>query len=257
MGYSGPIRNRCQFSFKFNSSTPIIQSMKTVVVIPAYDAAGSLPDLLAKIRCEIENIVVIDDGSSDKTAVTAVDSGATVIRHSRNRGKGAALRTGFAYAVENGFDSVITIDSDGQHDPADIPRFGQAFIESHADMIIGSRVGDRGLMPWPRRFSNWSTSRFLSLILRRPIEDCQCGYRLISIKLLKSIALESDKFELESEMIIRAIRGGFNVEFIPIRGVYVKNAPSHMRPLADTLRWCSMVLKMLTIIALQRLGFRG
>lgn len=219
--------------------------MKTLVIVPACNSAESLPSLLPRIRSHADDIVVIDDGSSDKTADIASELGADVIRHDNNLGKGAALKTGFAYALENGFDTVITIDSDSQHDPADIPRFIRAFNQSGADMIIGSRKHHKNGMPWPRRFSNWSTSRFLSFILTKEIEDSQCGYRLISGKLLKSVGLISNRFELESEIIIKAVRAGFEIEFLPIKVDYYKARKSHMRPCADTIRWCRAVLKLI------------
>lgn len=219
--------------------------MKTIVIVPACNSAESLRGLLPRIRSYLDDIVVVDDGSSDKTANTASELGAHVIKHDNNLGKGAALKTGFAYVLENGFDTVITIDSDSQHDPDDIPRFIQAYNQSGADMIIGSRKHEKNGMPWGRRFSNWSTSRFLSFILTKEIEDSQCGYRLISGKLLKSISLVSNRFELESEIIIKAVRSGFGIEFLPIKVDYFKARKSHMRPFADTIRWCRAVLKLI------------
>ncbi|MEE9552913.1 MAG: glycosyltransferase family 2 protein [candidate division Zixibacteria bacterium] len=219
--------------------------MKALVIIPAYNSGENLPELLPRIRSHIDDIVVIDDGSSDNTAAIANKLGAVVIIHKHNRGKGAALKTGFVYALKNAYDTVITIDSDCQHNPDDIPRFIQARKETEADMIIGSRRNDIGKMPWPRQFSNWSTSRFLSLLLKNDIEDSQCGYRLISRKLLESIKLEYDRFELESEIIIKAIRAGFKIGFILIDARYDKSGVSHMRPFADTIRWCRAVLKSL------------
>ena len=190
-------------------------------------------------------MLVIDDGSSDPTAAIAADHGAIVIKHSRKKGKGAAIKTGFAFALDNGFEAVITIDSDGQHNPDDFPRFIEAFRESGADIVIGSRKHDKGRMPWPRRFSNWSTSRFLSMILKTEIEDSQCGYRLISRRLLESIDLEYDNFEMETEIIIKAIRAGFKIGFLPIKADYDGNRQSHIRPFADTIRWCRAVLKLI------------
>lgn len=219
--------------------------MKTLVIVPAFNSADTLPDLLPRIRSYADDFVVVDDGSSDNTADIASELGVDVIKHNNNLGKGAAIKTGFAYALENGFDTVITIDSDCQHDPGDIPRFIQAYSQSGADMIIGSRKQGKYGMPWPRRFSNWSTSRFLSMILKRNIEDSQCGYRLISGKLLKSISLISNRFELESEIIIKAVRAGFKIGFLPIKVDYRGNLLSHMRPFADTIRWCRAVLKLI------------
>jgi len=217
--------------------------MKVLVVIPAFNAANSLPGLLSAVKNQIQDVIVIDDGSIDNTSIIAGNSGASVVRHESNRGKGAALRTGFAHAIENAYDAVITIDADMQHNPDDIPRFIEAFRKSGADLIIGSRVRDKGQMPWDRRFSNWITSRFLSALLKRKIEDSQCGYRLISRRLLESLSFESDRFELESEIIIKATRAGLAIDFVPIRCPYEKTRRSNIRRLTDTFRWCRMVIR--------------
>lgn len=219
--------------------------MKILAVIPALNSSEFLTSLLPKVGEKVDCILVIDDGSSDNTADVAAELKASVIRHEINRGKGAALKTGFAYAIENDFDVVITIDSDNQHDPEYISAFIERYTSSNPDLIIGSRIKNKGDMPWPRRFSNWSTSRFLSFILKTNIEDAQCGYRLISRKLIESIILESDRFELESEIIIKAARAGFKIEFVPIAGYYDIAIPSAMRLFVDTWRWCRLVMKSL------------
>ena len=218
--------------------------METIVVIPAYDSAEALSLLLPAVKAHLPDIVVVDDGSADETSPVSSREGVKVIRHEANRGKGAALKTGFSYALANGYDLIITLDSDGQHDPKYIPSFLQAYNESGADLIIGSRIGNKGDMPWDRRFSNRVTSRILTLILRKSIEDSQCGYRLISRRLLESISLESEKFELETEMIIKAVRAGFDIDFLPLVVKYEKSFPTHISRFADTLRWCRKVLEL-------------
>ena len=217
--------------------------MKILAVIPAFNAANSLPGLLHRIKSRIADILVVDDGSVDQTSSVALQTGVNVLRHKINKGKGAALKTGFASALVSSFDAVITIDADGQHDPDDIPRFIQAHADSCADVIIGSRRENKGGMPWPRRISNWSTSRILSSILNTEIEDSQCGYRLISRAVLESVKLDSDKFDLESEIIIKAVRAGFKIRFLHVKSNYDTASGSHIRPLIDTIRWCRMMLK--------------
>jgi glycosyltransferase involved in cell wall biosynthesis len=216
--------------------------MKPLAIIPAYNSESYLTKLLPEVQGYISDILVVDDGSADATSATAESLGATVLRHPTNRGKGAALKTGFAYALENNIDMVLTLDSDGQHNPQYIPAFLQAFEKTGIDLIIGSRILDKVDMPWQRRFSNWTTSHLLSLLLKVKIDDLQCGYRLYSRQLLERLQLESDHFELETEIVIKAIRVGIMPHFIPIKVEYGYGFPTQMSPITDTLRWCRRVL---------------
>ena len=217
--------------------------MKVIAVIPALNSAIYLARLLPEVKKHVADILVIDDGSTDETKSAAELCGATVIRHKVNRGKGAALKTGFEYALQNDFDIIITLDADCQHDPQYIPNFIEAYQNSGADLIVGSRVKDKADMPRERRFSNWATSHILSFLLKYKVEDSQCGYRLHTRKLLESLKLESDRYELETEMIIKAIQSGFTVRFIPVRVEYGYGYPSHISHVKDTLRWCRRVLE--------------
>ncbi len=172
-------------------------------------------------------------------------NGALVISHNSNKGKGAALRTGLEYALQKEFEYVITIDTDGQHNPKFIPDFIAAFQNSGADLIIGSRRKNKMDMPWDRRCSNWMTSGILSLLLRRKIDDSQCGYRLLSRKLLESIKIESERFEVETEIIIKADQNGFDIKFIPIEVNYGVKFPTNIKRIEDTFRWCRRVLELI------------
>lgn len=218
--------------------------MKTIVVIPAYQAAPFVGDVINRTLSFAQDILVVDDGSTDGTCEAAEKAGARVECHLTNRGKGAALKTGFKYALKNGFDQVITFDADGQHDPAQIPSFFNRFERTGADLIIGSRAGNRGGMPWQRRCSNYLTSHVLSYLLKEKIEDLQSGYRLISTFLLKSIILVCDHYELETEMVIKAIQRGFKVEYVPMRVRYDRKIPTSVRGWIDTFRWLHMVMEM-------------
>jgi glycosyltransferase involved in cell wall biosynthesis len=215
--------------------------MNIIAIFPAFNAASTLPELLAKVKEFIPDILVVDDGSDDKTADAANMAGVNIIRLERNFGKGVALKRGFAYMIQNGFDLALTLDSDGQHDPKYIPDFLGAQKRTGADLIIGSRISSRADMPLDRRFSNWTTSHLISFLLNTHIEDVQCGYRLYSKKLIERIELVSDKFELETEIIIKAVKAGFKPEFIPIEVVYGTEFPTHINRFKDTLRWCRRV----------------
>lgn len=219
--------------------------MKPIIILPSYNTALYLPRILPEIKAHIPNVFVVDDGSTDQTSMVAQEQGATVICHPHNRGKGAALKTGFAHALKEGFDPILTMDSDGQHKPIYIPDFLEAYAQTGADLIIGSRKNDKADMPWERRFSNWATSSILSFLLDRRIEDSQCGFRLHSRRLLESLRLESDKYEIETEIIIKAVKAKFNVKFIPVKVEYGFGFPTHINRVADTLRWCRKVLDLI------------
>ncbi len=188
------------------------------------------------------DVLVIDDGSTDGTACAARNAGAAVVAHPENLGKGAALKTGFRYALEHGYDAVITMDGDGQHDPASIPSFIDTFETTGADMVVGSRMDDVGDMPGLRVWTNRTTSRVVSCLARTHIPDSQSGYRMIGARLLRSIAgdLVTDRYDMESEILIRAGRRGFRIESTPIRSIYTDEV-SHINPVVDTLRFLGLV----------------
>jgi glycosyltransferase involved in cell wall biosynthesis len=173
-------------------------------------------------------VVVIDDGSTDDSAERAAAAGATVIRQVPNAGKGAALRAGFRHALDKGAAAVITLDADGQHDPAEIPAFLAAFARSRPELVIGRR--DFGEMPPVRRLSNVLGGVALSAALGRDVPDNQSGYRLVGRVLMRSM-LDSDEsgFEFEVEMIARCLALGLPLEWVPIRTIYA-DEPSHIEP---------------------------
>ena len=198
-----------------------------VALVPAYQEG---PRIGAVVRGTVPTlpVVVIDDGSSDETADNAAAAGATVIRQVPNAGKGAALRAGFRYALDAGCEAVVTLDADGQHDPAEIGAFLEKWAASRPGLVIGRR--DFAAMPPVRRISNTLGGLLLSLAIGRWVPDNQSGYRLISRPLMNSL-LESteDGFEFEIEMVARSIALGLPIAWVPIRTIY-GGRPSHIRP---------------------------
>lgn len=210
---------------------------RVIVIIPAFNAERTIGNVVAAAREQIEPVVVIDDGSVDRTGDVARDAGAHVLRHPENRGKGAALKTGFAYALENGYDAVISLDADGQHLPREIPKFLACRAESSADLIIGGRAHLFGQMLPRRRMANRFSAWSIAKASKTGITDSQSGFRLYSAKLLRSIKLHTDGFDMESEVIVRAGCGGFKVTTTPIELGFVDGvSTSHYKPLMDTLR---------------------
>lgn len=209
----------------------------SVAIIPAWNESHRLGAVVRAARRHLP-VLVVDDGSMDETAVVAEAEGAEVLRHVRNLGKGAALRSGFAWVLERDYDAAVTLDADGQHDPEEIPRFLEAG-GTGADLVIGQR--DFSRMPFPRGESNTFGSWILSLALRHPIPDNQCGFRWHRRRLLEALDLTSRGFELEVEVIIQAVCGGFRVEWVRVRTIYDTGKVSYFNPIGDSLRFLGMV----------------
>jgi len=211
--------------------------MKTLVVIPALDAEQTVGGLVRRSIEQVRDVLVVDDGSSDRTGDEAAMSGAIVLRHEVNRGKGAAIKTAFEYAILHEFDAVITLDADGQHLPEDIPKLLHALSATGADLLIGSRRHLFGEMVPRRRMANKFSSWAISVGSGARVDDSQSGYRLYSARLMKSLPLRSSGFDMESEVIVRAARNHLKIAMVPIELGFVDGLQtSHYRPIRDTLR---------------------
>ena len=209
--------------------------MRLCAIIPALNAERTVAKVVAETRQHIEPVLVVDDGSRDATGEVARAAGATVLRHEVNRGKGAALKTGFAWALENGCDGVITLDADGQHLPSEIPKFIAA--QDQGDLIIGGRSHLFNQMLPRRRMANRFSAWCIAKCSGARVTDSQSGFRLYSASLLRAIKLRTDGFDMESEVIVRAGRRGFRIVTIPIELGFVDGiSTSHYKPLKDTLR---------------------
>lgn len=214
---------------------------RVCVLIPAFNAADSLGPLIERARPLGHEMLVIDDGSTDDTARVAERAGATVLRHASNQGKGAALRTGFAEALRRGHELIITLDADGQHDPADIPRFVQAALDDpQAALLIGNRMHEAHRMPFVRRCTNRIMSWWLSRAAGTTVPDTQCGFRLMRRDFLTRCRLASGRFEIESEMVLEAARLHAPIRAVPVRSIYGEER-SHIRPCRDTWRFFRML----------------
>jgi glycosyltransferase involved in cell wall biosynthesis len=198
-----------------------------IALIPAYEEG---PRVAAVVEAASRHlpVVVVDDGSTDDTASAAEAAGAIVLRQHPNAGKGAALRAGFRQALGDGAAAAITLDADGQHDPAEIPAFLDAFRERRPGLIVGRR--DFGAMPPVRRLSNVLGGAVVSLALGRQVPDNQSGYRLVGRELMRAmLSSEESGFEFEVEMIARCVALGLPLESVPIQTIYA-GEPSHIQP---------------------------
>jgi glycosyltransferase involved in cell wall biosynthesis len=200
-----------------------------VALIPGYNEGPRIGSVVRAAKAHLR-VVVVDDGSIDDTADQARAAGAEVLEQHPNRGKGAALRAGFVQALASGADAVLTLDADGQHDPAEIPRFLDAWTAlPQPDLVVGRR--NFRAMPPLRRLSNELGGRAFSWAVGRSIPDNQSGYRLVSRRLMEATLVSDQQgFEFEVEVITTCIRLGGTIAWVPIRTIYV-GAPSHIRPI--------------------------
>jgi glycosyltransferase involved in cell wall biosynthesis len=216
--------------------------MRVAVLVPAYQASPWLGDVLARLAAleSPPHVLVVDDGSRDATAQVARDAGVRVISFAGNRGKGAALRAGFEALRD--FDAVITLDADGQHPPECVPAFVRAALDG-ADVVLGARERT-GSMPLPRRFANALSSGWASAIAGQSIRDSQCGFRLFRREVLQRTPLSAGRYEVESEMVVRAARLGFRFVEVSIPTVY--EGESHLSVMRDVPRifWKMMRLTL-------------
>lgn len=207
-----------------------------LVVIPALNAAPTVAGVVAGVRAALPlaSVLVVDDGSTDATGREAMMAGARVLRFDVNRGKGAALRDAFATAVDEGFDAVLTLDADGQHDAAVAPALVRALSDSDADIVVGERRRQGSRMPLHRRVSNQASSWAISRCAGLPLPDTQSGYRAMRAEVLRAVQPVGDRYEFETDLLIRAARAGFTIAGVPVPTIY--GAPSHFRPLHDAAR---------------------
>ena len=218
--------------------------MAACILIPAYNAERTVGPVVRECAGLGYPVVVVDDGSRDGTAEVVAGCRATLLRHETNRGKGRALRTGFQWALDNGFDAVVTIDADGQHDASSVPGLLAAADAGGVDIMIASRFSQFEEMAGPRKFWNrfgvWCMAKRTGF----EISDSQSGFRCYSGRLLRSISLGADGYDLEMEILLKAWRAGFSIASLPVAArVADGRATSHYRPFRDTWNICMTFLR--------------
>jgi glycosyltransferase involved in cell wall biosynthesis len=219
--------------------------MQIAVVIPAFNEAATIADVVERTLRHVENVIVVDDGSRDDTVGSLAGLPVILIQNERNLGKAPSMARGFAAALEESMDAVITLDADGQHRPEDIPRLVEAAAEYPGDIIIAARLEGREHMPRSRRFGNGQADFWISWAAGYPIHDTQSGYRLYPAEVLRRIDIPAKArsgFVFESEVLIEAARFGCYARGIPIDTIYGESPrDSHYRAAPDTMRITVMV----------------
>lgn len=218
--------------------------MNACVIIPTYNEAHTIADLVKGTKKLGLDVIVTDDGSFDTTARIAEGEGAHVLRNDKNKGKGAALRKAFLYAIKNDYDGAVTMDGDAQHDPEEIATFLQRAGVCDAGVIVGNRMRGSTHMPKVRRITNKLMSTLISMIIRQDVPDTQCGFRFIRRNVLEDMVLRTSKFEIDSEILIEASRSGYKIDSIPIKIIYQGQA-SQIKPIVDTLRFLWFISRII------------
>lgn len=213
-----------------------------VAVIPVFNEVRFIGGVVERVLCRLPVVIVVDDGSTDGSGESAARRGATVIRHERNRGKGAALQSGFRGALDAGCEGVVTLDGDGQHSPEDIPRLLEAARECDADVVIGRRRRVKGVMPEPRRLVNASSSALVSLLTGRRFSDIHSGFRFLRRRVLERVPLRARGFDAETAFLFDIARRRFRVVEEPVETLY-GDQESKIRPVTDTMRFFAVTLR--------------
>ncbi len=221
------------------------------MIIPTYNNAKTLQKVIDGVRVYTSRIIVVNDGSTDETsAILQQYPQLWIESHSRNQGKGKAIQTGFSKALKEGFDYAITIDSDGQHYPDDIPGFVKEIEENGEALIIGSRNMTQEGIPKGSSFGNRFSNFWFRFETGVKLTDTQSGFRLYPIKKLQNLKFFTTKYEFEIEIIVRAAWKGIPVKNIPVKVLYDEaERVSHFRPYKDFAR-ISVVNTVLVTIAL-------
>jgi glycosyltransferase involved in cell wall biosynthesis len=234
-------------------STPLREGARQAIaaVIPAFNEEVHIADVVQRTRARIDNVLVVDDGSSDATAERARAAGADVIVHPQNRGKGEAIKSGLRHWLptaspsDGGLDRqvewVLILDADGQHRPEEIDAFVAAAGSAvRPGLILGNRMNDIRSMPLVRRIVNRYMSRKIGRACGQRIPDTQCGFRMLHRDLIPNLFDGAERFEYETEMLIVASRKGFRIESVPISTVY-SDEVSSIHPVRDTIRFFKLM----------------
>lgn len=220
--------------------TQIERPSNILALIPAYNEGRHVAEVV-RLSQQFLPVMVVDDGSKDNTAARALEAGAQVLRQSPNQGKGAALVSGFREAIRLGYEAIIMLDADMQHDPQEIPLFLDQYQKNQSDLIIGAR--EFRYMPRLRRTTNTIGTWMFSWAMGQHIPDNQSGYRLLSRRMMQAtLDSRETNFEFEVEMIVLCVKNSYRLDWVPIRTIY-GDEKSHIRPIRHAYHFIRMVLE--------------
>ncbi|HQP37740.1 MAG TPA: glycosyltransferase family 2 protein [Polyangiaceae bacterium] len=221
--------------------------MRTAAVIPAYQSQETIAHVVRSLLSrwphdpEAKPVIVIDDGSTDGTAKRAESAGAFVVSHARNRGKGAALRTGLRVARDLGWDAIVSVDADGQHPADEAWRLAEFPCDARA-VVLGVRNLQSAGAPRANQISNRISNFFLSVFTGRVLADTQCGLRRYPVREAMALDPRDDGYGFEAEVILLALKAGLPVVEVPVRVLYGPDRTSHFHVVKDPARIVARVL---------------
>ncbi|MCG7944636.1 MAG: glycosyltransferase family 2 protein [Candidatus Thiodiazotropha taylori] len=219
--------------------------MQIAVVIPVYNESATIRDVAAAALQQTENVIIVDDGSSDDSHSQLEGLNVHLLRHEQNQGKATALQSGFDQAIKLNAEMIITLDGDGQHNPAEIPQLISAAQANPNSIIIAARLKQRHNAPKLRLFANRFADFWVSWAAGYPVTDSQSGFRLYPFDLLRDVRLNTSKekgFVFESEIVIEAASHSFYSVSVPVESIYhVGRRQSHYKPWTDTWRIVRMI----------------
>jgi len=222
----------------------LISKTEVCVLIPAYNEAKNIADIVDFIRKDGFPVLVVDDGSTDDSKRIIPSLGVDYILSAVNEGKGASIRKGLHWFLERDFKAVILMDGDGQHAPNELDVFFGA-LNDGADVVVGNRLWKPHGMSMVRLTTNRVMSWILSTVAGQTIHDTQCGYRAFSRRAIESFHMKTDRFEAESEMLLDSSRKGFKIRSVPVSSIY-RDEVSHIRPAKDTVRFFKFLFTYLS-----------
>ncbi len=227
---------------------PGTDAPRLAALIPCLDVADTIADVIRGARAHVDHVLVVDDGSCDETADVAGQTGAEVLRHDRNRGKGAALRSGMERLREQGYSHALSLDGDGQHLADQIPLLLAEHRSDPTAIVLGARIRDEQEVAGIRRFGNDFANWWVALAAGREFRDTQSGFRVYPIESTLGLRVRADHYEFESEVLILAARRGIDVRSCDVRVYYPPpdDLVSHYDPWIDTIRIIRTVVPFAT-----------